>query len=182
MSPIPPATRLDAKRLDAKRLDAKRLDVHMLLPAVLAVTLALAIASINPVGYIGGGSDDWQYLEAARCALREGFCVPLTHWAARLPLVLPTAAVLSVLGESRAHIMLVPIAYGLAAVLLFEAGLDTALTGDPSTAGRCRSATLASRPPKTPSSPHPLSACSPYPPARAPPTRHGASSVCAASA
>ena len=114
MSPIPPATRLDATRLDAKRLD-----VRMLLPAALAVSLALAIASINPVGYIGGGSDDWQYLEAARCAVREGFCVPHSHWAARLPLVLPTAAVLSVLGESRAHIMLVPIAYGLAAIVLF---------------------------------------------------------------
>lgn len=97
-----------------------------MLPAALAVMLALAIASINPVGYIGGGSDDWQYLQAARCAAREGFCVPGTHWAARLPLVLPTAAVLAALGESRAHIMLVPIAYGLAAIMLFVATVQRA--------------------------------------------------------
>lgn len=103
MSPTPPPARHDLRAL---------------LPAVLALTLAVAIASINPVGYVGG-SDDLQYLEAARCVAREEFCVPHTHWAARLPLVVPTAAVLAALGESRTHVMLVPIAYGLAAILLF---------------------------------------------------------------
>lgn len=91
------------------------------LPYALVFALAVAIASINPIGYIGGGSDDWQYLEAARCAAREGFCVPHTHWAARLPMVTPTAAILATLGESRGNIMLVPLAYGFAAIALFVA-------------------------------------------------------------
>lgn len=90
-------------------------------PLALTVAVAILIAAINPVGYIGGGSDDWQYLEAARCVAREGFCVPANHWAARLPLVLPTAAAVALLGETREAIMLVPLAYGLAGLALFAA-------------------------------------------------------------
>lgn len=93
----------------------------MWVPLTVVLGLALGLAAINPGGYIGGGSDDWQYLEAARCVVREGFCVPASHWAARLPIVLPTAAAIATFGESRASIMLVPLIYGLAAITLFVA-------------------------------------------------------------
>ena len=95
--------------------------VRTLMPYAVAIAFAAVIASINPIGYIGGGSDDWQYLEAARCFAREGFCVPDSHWAARLPIVVPTAAVLATIGESRANIMLLAFAYGLTATVLFVA-------------------------------------------------------------
>lgn len=87
-----------------------------LLPVLL---LALAIAAINPIGFIGGGSDDWQYLDAARCIVAQGGCLPATHWAARWPLVLPTAATIALFGESREAIMLVPLAFGLSGIALF---------------------------------------------------------------
>lgn len=90
-------------------------------PITIVLGLALSLAAINPVGYIGGGSDDWQYLEAARCVVREGFCTPASHWAARLPIVVPTAAAIATFGESRASIMLVPLIYGLAGLALFVA-------------------------------------------------------------
>jgi len=95
---------------------------HFALPVAAVLSFALAIAAINPVGYLGGGGDDWQYLEAARCAVAEGFCLPESHWAARWPIVLPTAAAI-LLGETRAAISLVPLVYGLVGIVLFTATL-----------------------------------------------------------
>src|SRR5687768_12848328 len=72
------------------------------------VVLGLLLAALFPVGYVGGGADDGRYLEAVRCVVSEGYCIPANHWAARLPLVLPASAAVWLLGESRATLMLVP--------------------------------------------------------------------------
>lgn len=55
-------------------------------PAVIVLLLLIAL---NPIGYIGGGGDDWHYVEAARCVARDDACGYETHWATRWPLVLP---------------------------------------------------------------------------------------------
>ena len=91
--------------------------------------LGLFLMSLFPLGYVGGGVDDGRYLEAIRCIVAEGYCIPANHWAARLPLVLPASAAVSLLGETRATLMLVPLAYGLGSLLLFAA-LARRIAGD----------------------------------------------------
>lgn len=86
------------------------------LPAAVLLTLIL----VNPIGYMGGGGDDWHYLESARCLVREGICLPQTHWEARFPLILPMAVAMRLLGESAASVQLVPLLYTLAGLLLFS--------------------------------------------------------------
>ena len=86
---------------------------------LLPLAAALVLMALAPVGYVGGGWDDQHYLEAARCAAREGFCLPENHWARRFTLVVPTGLMLSIFGESRQTLWLVPAAYSLAAVALF---------------------------------------------------------------
>jgi 4-amino-4-deoxy-L-arabinose transferase-like glycosyltransferase len=95
---------------------AQRASIAPLLVALGALTLALLL---NPLGYRGGGGDDWHYLEAARCAAAHGLCAPESHWWARLPLVAPMGLVLAVGGESRFTVALVPLAYALTALLCF---------------------------------------------------------------
>lgn len=89
-------------------------------PALPAIALLLLFAALRPLGYHGGGWDDWHYLEAARCAARDGLCVPTSHWWTRWPLVAPMGASLRLLGESREILWIVPAAYALAATLLFS--------------------------------------------------------------
>lgn len=94
-----------------------RAAVAAVLPVLL---LGALIAAVNPVGYLGGGGDDYQYLHAARCAVEAGgLCTPDTHWAARWPIVLPTAAAIGLFGESRTAIMLAPLVFGLGGLALF---------------------------------------------------------------
>lgn len=89
------------------------------LPAFAAlIVLGLLLLLANPAGYRGGGLDDFHYLEAARCAAANGVCLADTHWAARMPLVLPLAAAIGLLGESRASVALAPFLYALAATAL----------------------------------------------------------------
>lgn len=77
---------------------------------------------LNPVGYIGGGSDDGRYLEAARCAVdHAGWCVPDTHWAARWPVFLPLAAAIALLGETRLAVGLASAPWAIAAILMLMA-------------------------------------------------------------
>ncbi|RIA45660.1 dolichyl-phosphate-mannose-protein mannosyltransferase [Hephaestia caeni] len=78
------------------------------------------ILAINPRGFIGGGTDDWQYLEAARCWVAHGPCVPTQHWATRWPLIAPLSIAIGLLGESRLIVGLVPLVYSLAAVALIR--------------------------------------------------------------
>lgn len=89
-------------------------------PLILVMAAALLIALVNPIGYRGGGSDDWYYLEAARCWVAQGSpCLPTTHWAARLVVVAPVAAALGALGETRGGLAGVALLHGLAALWLF---------------------------------------------------------------
>ena len=83
------------------------------------VVLGLLLAALFPAGYVGGGADDGRYLEAVRCVVSQGYCIPANHWAARLPLVLPASAAVWLLGESRATLMLVPLLYAIGSLVLF---------------------------------------------------------------
>ena len=65
------------------------------------VALVVVILVINPVGFIGGGMDDWQYLNAARCWVEQGPCLPRDHWQGRWPVVAPIALAIELFGESR---------------------------------------------------------------------------------
>ena len=75
-------------------------------------------AALNPVGYLGGGGDDWPYLVAAECWAKNGFCLPHDHWSARWPLVAPVGGSIALFGGSRASVSLVPFLYAAAALLL----------------------------------------------------------------
>ena len=95
------------------------------LPAwAVPLALLLLVILINPRGYVGGGGDDWHYLEAARCAAEHGICLPADHWAARFPLILPMGAALAAFGESEWPVALVPLLYAIAAILLFTANVE----------------------------------------------------------
>jgi 4-amino-4-deoxy-L-arabinose transferase-like glycosyltransferase len=87
--------------------------------ALPLLAFALLLYWVNPVGYVGGGGDDWQYLTAARCWAANGACLPHDHWGARWPLIAPMAASIAALGESRAAIALVPLLWSGAVLLLF---------------------------------------------------------------
>jgi hypothetical protein len=85
--------------------------------AIPLLLLAAAIAWLNPVGYVGGGTDDWHYVSAAECWASHGACLPHDHWSARWPLIAPMSLALW-FGESRATLALVPFLYAVAAILL----------------------------------------------------------------
>ncbi|WP_324748977.1 glycosyltransferase family 39 protein [Sphingomonas sp. LY54] len=87
------------------------------LAAVLLFTWLLI--ALGTTGFLGRAGDDWQYLQAARCGAEYGLCLPHDHWWRRFPLIAPLAAVLHLLGESRATISIVPLAYGVATIMLF---------------------------------------------------------------
>lgn len=88
-------------------------------PVAVAVALLFVLVLPNPSGYVGGGGDDWYYVEAARCAAANGWCLPETHWATRWPLIAPMAASFALFGDGWWQAALVPFAYALAAVVLF---------------------------------------------------------------
>lgn len=95
------------------------------LPAwVWAATLLMVPILMGASGYKGGGSDDWYYLEAARCAAAHGICLPETHWAARFPLILPMGAATALFGDARWPMELVPLCYAVAAVVLFVLNVE----------------------------------------------------------
>jgi 4-amino-4-deoxy-L-arabinose transferase-like glycosyltransferase len=89
-----------------------------LAPAIVLAAMAAAVL-LNPLGYRGGGADDWHYLEAARCAAAQGLCPPPVHWWARWTLVAPMGAALALLGESRWVVGLVPLFYAALALTCF---------------------------------------------------------------
>lgn len=79
-------------------------------------SIAALVIAVNPIGYLGGGADDTQYLTAALCWAQHGACLPTSHWAARWPAVLPLAAVLRLLGESRTTAAIVPALWWFGAI------------------------------------------------------------------
>jgi 4-amino-4-deoxy-L-arabinose transferase-like glycosyltransferase len=85
--------------------------------AALAATLAVILA-LNPVGYLGGGLDDYRYLQAARCWVASGPCLPTNHWDARWPLVAALAASISAFGESRIAVGLPNLLYAIGCLAL----------------------------------------------------------------
>ena len=70
----------------------------------------LAVLVINPIGFLGGGGDDWQYLNAARCWRSHGPCLPQNHWQGRWPIIAPLAAIIQLFGESRLTVSIAPLA------------------------------------------------------------------------
>ncbi|UVO55126.1 glycosyltransferase family 39 protein [Sphingomonas sp. SUN039] len=88
-------------------------------PVAVAVALLLLLVLPNPAGYVGGGGDDWYYVEAARCAAAHGWCLPETHWAARWPLVAPMGLSFALFGDGWWQAALVPLLYSLLAVAMF---------------------------------------------------------------
>lgn len=88
-----------------------------------ALLLLILIRLARPGGYIGGGGDDWYYLEAARCIAHQGLCVPTTHWASRIPVVGPIGGVLALAGESAWTVAIVPLAYAAASIVLLAANV-----------------------------------------------------------
>jgi 4-amino-4-deoxy-L-arabinose transferase-like glycosyltransferase len=84
--------------------------------------LALAALAIAPIGYVGGGADDTNYLEASRCWVAAGHpCLPHSHWATRWPAILPTALFTALFGESRLTVGLGPLCAWAACVVLLAA-------------------------------------------------------------
>jgi hypothetical protein len=73
---------------------------------------------INPSGFIGGGQDDWHYLQAARCLREHGLCLPHDHWEARWPVVAPIAFFTHLLGESRFSVSIAPATASFCALIL----------------------------------------------------------------
>lgn len=96
----------------------ERLNKFALKLPLLALALFIACVSLNPVGFIGGDSDDLQYLEAARCWLENGACLPQSHWQGRWPIVASLSAVISVLGEARWTIAIPSLVASLACLIL----------------------------------------------------------------
>jgi hypothetical protein len=84
----------------------------------LLLLLLVIVATLKPVGYVGGGGDDWQYLAAARCWAAHGICMPHNHWSARWPLIAPMAASIKLFGETRTTVEFASFLYTAAALLL----------------------------------------------------------------
>lgn len=82
----------------------------------IPLSVAVLVIAINPIGYLGGGADDTQYLMAARCWVEHGTCLPTSHWAARWPVVVPLAVVLGLWGESRTTAAIMPALWWFAAL------------------------------------------------------------------
>lgn len=90
-------------------------------PYLAVVAAALLLMLLNPVGYVGGGWDDYYYLQAARCAAEYVYCLPAEHWARRFTFVAPLGWSIALLGDSRQALWLVPAAFSLAALTLLVA-------------------------------------------------------------
>ena len=97
--------------------------------AAILGTLAI-ILIINPVGFVGGGWDDWHYLNAARCWVDHGPCLPADHWQGRWPIVAPLAGIIAILGESRVSVGLPSLAYSIGCLVL-TAWLGNRIAGKP---------------------------------------------------
>lgn len=80
--------------------------------------LALCLWLAKPIVFVGGGSDDVRYLAAARAWIAHGPVVGTMHWDLRHPFVLPLAVATRMFGEGWTGLLLVPVGYGLALVLL----------------------------------------------------------------
>jgi hypothetical protein len=83
-------------------------DRHDLIWGLGLVAAFAAMLLVNPSGFVGGGQDDWHYLQAARCLREHGLCLPHEHWSARWPVVGPIALFTFIFGESRFAVSIAP--------------------------------------------------------------------------
>lgn len=88
---------------------------------LLLATLVVGVLALNPIGFIGGRWDDYQYLAAARCWVENGPCLPRDHWQGRWTLIAPLSSVIGLLGESRFTLAAVPLAAYLTCLALILA-------------------------------------------------------------
>lgn len=98
--------------------------------ALAVFALLVAALAINPVGYVGGGYDDWHYLQAARCWLSGSDCLPQDHWQGRWPIVSAVAGSIALIGESFLSVGL-PFLLSSIACLLLIAAVGNRLLGPP---------------------------------------------------
>lgn len=90
-------------------------DRRWVIGLIAAVILVLIT---NPIGFIGGGLDDWQYLNASRCWRQFGPCLPHDHWQARWPVIAPIAAFTALFGEGRVTVGAMPLVESLLCLFL----------------------------------------------------------------
>lgn len=85
----------------------------------LAPLLALGLGTLTfRMTYLGGGTDDWHYLFAARCWSEAGACLAQNHWGTRWALIASMALAIRLFGDTLFATTLVPLAYTAGAVLL----------------------------------------------------------------
>lgn len=108
-------------RIDQSAKSARIFDFR---PFAAPLLLFVIISAVNPIAYVGGGGDEWYYLQAARCAALEGLCLPETHWAARHMLTLPVGWLIGLFGEDPLTIIAVQLLYSVGALVLFTAVLQ----------------------------------------------------------
>lgn len=113
----PRGARLAAEAERGRELQVERASSDARWWAALGLAAVLVIL-INPIGFIGGGRDDWQYLNAARCWREFGPCLPGNHWQGRWPVFAPIAAITALAGESRSTVSLWPLLASLACLAL----------------------------------------------------------------
>jgi 4-amino-4-deoxy-L-arabinose transferase-like glycosyltransferase len=90
-----------------------RWQTHIILLAAISIVLL-----VNPFGFSGGGNDNGRYLEAARCWVANGICLPSNHWASRWPVFAPIALITGLVGETRTSVQLWPLLCSVVAVML----------------------------------------------------------------
>lgn len=88
------------------------------------------ILSVNPIGFMGDGWDDWQYLEAARCWRAHGPCLPHDHWQGSWPVIAPLAAITLLFGKSRLTVGIAPLTASIICLVLI-AKVGNHLAGRP---------------------------------------------------
>lgn len=99
--------------------------------ALPGLAVAAVLNLLHPVGYVGGGFDDYHYLQAVRCVAEQGWCIPQDHWARRFPLVLPVALTMRLFGETREVLWIVPALASAAAIVLLVAIVNRAFGARP---------------------------------------------------
>lgn len=86
---------------------------------IALIIVAVWIIGINPVGFVGGGADDAEYLKAVRCWVAAGEpCLAQNHWMSRWPIIAPIALITGLFGESRTTVAAAPFAYACATLAL----------------------------------------------------------------